>query len=422
MLPRHAPRPRPERQPNRELAPARDRPRQEKVRHVRAGDDQHERGDQHQPERQIAPLSRRDRSLPARGMTSERPAWDRARRPRRAAALPPPGSAAIESSAPGARRATKRAESVHRRQSLSALSNPRGPAMDEGSHTSTPSASMPVKPFSVTPTISSRTPFTQQRLADRVSRAGKARLPHRVTDHGDRVRTRRPRRRPRRTDGRAPGGSPARAGNHARRHSRGPAPRRRRDQDRRAPDSRYAANAGKRRPTVAHRDVVDPQARPAIWRLHRARVAFDVEPSQRSWVRHRGRRTQEQAIDDAEDRRRAADAERERRDRRRGEGRPLAQHAKGKAHVLPHALDDRFPADVPHPIFHRLDAADLDACGANGRVAAHARWTLSVRRRVSRYSRSSSSRSCSTRFFWNRARNPPMTRLKMAITTLPVRP
>ena len=38
-------------------------------------------------------------------------------------------------------------------------------------------------------------------------------------------------------------------------------------------------DAGKRRPAVAHRDVVDPRARPAVRRLHVARVAFDVQPA-----------------------------------------------------------------------------------------------------------------------------------------------
>ena len=49
VLPRHAPRPRPERQPDRELAAPRDRARQQQVRHVRARDDEHEGGDQRQP-------------------------------------------------------------------------------------------------------------------------------------------------------------------------------------------------------------------------------------------------------------------------------------------------------------------------------------------------------------------------------------
>ena len=40
---------------------------------------------------------------------------------------------------------------------------------------------------------------------------------------------------------------------------------------------------------------------------------------------------------------------------------------------------------------------------------------------LSRYSRSSSSSSCSARFFRNRPRNPPMTRLRMVITALPAR-
>ena len=54
MLPRHAPRSRPERQPDRELAAPRDRARQEQVRHVRAGNDEHERGDKRQPQRQVS--------------------------------------------------------------------------------------------------------------------------------------------------------------------------------------------------------------------------------------------------------------------------------------------------------------------------------------------------------------------------------
>ena len=49
----------------------------------------------------------------------------------------------------------------------------------------------------------------------------------------------------------------------------------------------------------------------------------------------------------------------------------LAQHARRKAHVPPEALDHRFPADVPNAILHGFNAADLDECCANGRVAAH---------------------------------------------------
>ncbi len=218
----------------------------------------------------------------------------------------------------------------------------------------------------------------QQGLADRVSRAGKARLPHRVTDHGDRVRT---------GDSIVLRDEQAAGGRADSQHLQEIM----RDDTRAdllhvgaatkidALGKKVSANARERWPTVAHRHVVDPEARPAIWRLHRARVAFDVEPPQRPRGRHRRRRTQEQAIDDAEDRRRAADAECERRHRGRGKGRPLAKHANGEADVLPHALDHRFPADVPHPILHRLNAADLHACRANGRVAAHAAGHVSLR-------------------------------------------
>ena len=77
-----------------------------------------------------------------------------------------------------------------------------------------------------------------------------------------------------------------------------------------------------------------------------------------------------------------------------------------KAHVLPHALDHRFPADVPNAILHGFNAADLHACGANGGVAAHAAGHLSVRRPSPGTRRSSSSRSCSDAVLLEQATKP----------------
>ena len=131
-------------------------------------------------------------------------------------------------------------------------------------------------------------------------------------------------------------------------------------------------DAGKRRTAVTHRDVVGPRARPSSRRHHRPRVALDVQLSQRCGVDHAGRRLEEQRIDDAEDGGRAADADGERGDRGGGEAGLLAQQAERNADVLPHALDDGFPAGVAHTILHGFDAADLDAGGTDRGVAAHA--------------------------------------------------
>ena len=221
----------------------------------------------------------------------------------------------------------------------------------------------------------------EQGLADRVGRAAETRLPHPVADDGDRVR---------------PWDAvvvrdeePAECGTD-------PEYVKEIVRDNAGADLLHAAaaayinerrrqigrDAGERRPAIAHRGVVGPRARPAVRRSHVARVAFDVQPAHGSRVRYPGWRTEEQRIDHAEDRRRAADTEGERRDCGRGEGGLLAQHTERKTYVLKHALDHRLPADVANAILHGLNAADLDAGGADGGVAAHAAGHFSFDRRL----------------------------------------
>ena len=98
-------------------------------------------------------------------------------------------------------------------------------------------------------------------------------------------------------------------------------------------------------------------------------------------VAHR-QRAEHQRVDQAEDRRVGADAERERQNRHRGEARRATQRPRGISHVLPRGFDDVLPADVTHMVFDRGSAAQLHPRGARGRLAAHARAHLVLDRHV----------------------------------------
>src|SRR5206468_8427896 len=77
-------------------------------------------------------------------------------------------------------------------------------------------------------------------------------------------------------------------------------------------------------------------------------------------------------VDDAEDRRRRADAESECDDGDRGEARRPPETADGVPHVVPERIDNRFPTAGAHACLGRLDAADLDDRGASRGFERHA--------------------------------------------------
>jgi hypothetical protein len=79
-----------------------------------------------------------------------------------------------------------------------------------------------------------------------------------------------------------------------------------------------------------------------------------------------GQRTQHDGVDNGEDRRIGADAQGEREDGDRGEGRRVAQGAGGVAQIAPQVLGGGFPADVAGVVFQRGETAHLGSGGARG--------------------------------------------------------
>jgi hypothetical protein len=74
---------------------------------------------------------------------------------------------------------------------------------------------------------------------------------------------------------------------------------------------------------------------------------------------------QHQRVNHAEHRGVRGDAQRQQQHDDNGESRRSAQHAGAVPQVAPAPIEYRFPANVTNAIFHRLDAAQLNARGAN---------------------------------------------------------
>ena len=73
-----------------------------------------------------------------------------------------------------------------------------------------------------------------------------------------------------------------------------------------------------------------------------------------------GQRTEQHAVDDAEDRRCGADAETERQDRNNGEGLGPEKQAHAVTHIAKKVFEERRPVLVPRAFLEILDATEPD--------------------------------------------------------------
>ena len=125
---------------------------------------------------------------------------------------------------------------------------------------------------------------------------------------------------------------------------------------------RHALHAAELRAVVHELRVGHPRLVPALPLApdHHAAGGFGV-----------GERRQQNRVSDAEDRRRRADAERQREQRGRGEaGRP-AEPAEGVSKVLLEGVDDGQAAAIAVSLLHLVDAAEVAAGGQAGGLGAH---------------------------------------------------
>src|SRR6185369_16526419 len=112
-------------------------------------------------------------------------------------------------------------------------------------------------------------------------------------------------------------------------------------------ERRAVAAPGRRRPGAVAAIAAGPERLAGVpLEQHEAVRLLDRQPSEQ----HR--------VDDAEQRRVGADAERERDDGDGGEARRLAHHAQAVAHVLRELLDEADAARVARLLLELLDAAE----------------------------------------------------------------